>query len=85
MCYTPSWRTPMTSIDDEARPPPGQNTMTAKSSTGTAAENSSETESGETVREAFEKAIAGNPRFKEASKSGKAFVVTGAKWPSETS
>jgi hypothetical protein len=32
-----------------------------------------------TVRELFMKAISGNPRFKEAPKSGKGFVIVGAK------
>jgi hypothetical protein len=35
------------------------------------------TESSETLREAFMKAISGSPQFREASKSGKAFVIVG--------
>ena len=33
----------------------------------------------ETLREKFMKKIAKNPRFKEAEKSGKAFVIVGAR------
>jgi hypothetical protein len=36
-----------------------------------------EAESSETVREAFMKQIANDPRFREARKSGKAFVIVG--------
>ena len=56
--------------------------MAAKSPTGTAEENSSPPEEAdnETLREIFEKLIAGNPRFQEAEKCGRAFVV-GAKLP----
>jgi hypothetical protein len=36
-----------------------------------------QTASSETLREAFTKAISGKPRFQEAKKSGKAFVITG--------
>jgi hypothetical protein len=60
--------------------------MTAKSPTDTGAANSSapsrkkdRTENGETLPEAFMKAISGNPQFQEAQKSGKAFVIGGAK------
>ena len=57
--------------------------MSTKSPTDTAAENSSPTEeeSSETLREAFMKAISGNPQFREAKKSGRAFVNGGAKPP----
>jgi hypothetical protein len=58
--------------------------MTAKSPTGTGAANSSapsqtkdRTENSETLPEAFMKAISGNPRFQEAKKSGKAFIIGG--------
>jgi hypothetical protein len=57
-------------------------TAKAKSPTSTAAENSSaptEEADNETLREAFMKQISGDPRFKEAKKSGKAYVVIGAK------
>jgi hypothetical protein len=56
-----------------------------------AAENSSvtpreedQTESSETMREAFMKAISGNPRFIPAKPSGKAFVIGGAKPPKQS-
>jgi hypothetical protein len=38
-----------------------------------------QTASSETLREAFTKAIAGNPRFQEAKKSGKALVIAGSR------
>ncbi len=37
------------------------------------------TKTGKTVHEAFMKAISGNPRFRPAKPSGKAFVIGGAK------
>jgi hypothetical protein len=44
----------------------------------TAEENSSPTEeASETLREKFMKEISGDPRFKEAKQSGKAFVIGG--------
>jgi hypothetical protein len=52
--------------------------MTAQPPTGTAAENSSPTEeASETLREAFMKQISGDPQFREARKSGKAYVIAG--------
>jgi hypothetical protein len=56
--------------------------MTAKSPTSTAAESSSaptDEDNSATLREIFEKLISGDPRFKEAEKSGEAFVIGGAK------
>jgi hypothetical protein len=38
----------------------------------------------ETVHELFMKKISGNPRFRAAKKSGKGFVIGGAKPPSKT-
>jgi hypothetical protein len=55
--------------------------MAAKSPTGPAEENSSaptEEDNSATLREAFTKAISGNPQFQEARKPGRAFVI-GAK------
>lgn len=54
--------------------------MAAKSPTGTAAENSSpnDEDNSETLREAFMKQISGDPQFREAKKSGKAYVIGGA-------
>jgi hypothetical protein len=59
---------------------PAVNFMAAQSPTGTAEENSSastEEDNSETLLEAFTKAISGNPQFKEARKSGKAYVIAG--------
>jgi len=60
--------------------------MAAKSNTDTGAESSSATppteeatETGETVHEAFMKAISGNPRFRPAKPSGTAFVIGAAR------
>jgi hypothetical protein len=55
----------------------------AQSPTSTTAENSSApTEAAdETLIEVFMKEISGNPRFQEAEKSGKAFVIGGTKLP----
>ena len=49
----------------------------------TAEENSAPTEedSGETLCEKFEKLISGDPRFQEAKKSGRAYVIGGSKLP----
>jgi hypothetical protein len=51
----------------------------------TAEENSSPTEEAdsETLLEAFTKAVSGNPRFQEAKKSGRAYVI-GAKPSAKT-
>jgi hypothetical protein len=49
----------------------------------TAEENTSPTEedNSETLRERFMKQISGDPQFQEAEKSGKAYVIGGAKLP----
>jgi hypothetical protein len=52
--------------------------MTAQSPTTTAEENSPTEAADETLLEAFEKIISGDPRFQEAKKSGRAFVIGGA-------
>lgn len=53
---------------------------TPKLNADKAAPNSMEpTENSETVREAFMKAISGNPRFVPAKPFGKAFVILGTK------
>ena len=55
----------------------------AQSPTSTTAEDPSPTEAAdETLIEAFMKVISGNRQFKEARKSGKAFVI-GAKPPNK--
>ena len=57
------------------------NAMTAKSPyrefVAATSPTPDQTESSETLREAFMKRISGNPRFQEAKESGKAFVITG--------
>jgi hypothetical protein len=65
--------------------------MAAKSPSDTDAANSSATsptleatESSETVVEAFMKRISGNPRFREARKSGRAFVIAGQRPSKQT-
>jgi hypothetical protein len=62
--------------------------MTQKSVAGPAKPTSSApqkkttpTASKGTAREAFMKELSQNPRFKEAGKSGEAFVIVGAKKP----
>lgn len=64
---------------------PSGELMAAQSPTGTAAaENPSAPtaeDSSETLLEAFTKLISGNPQFREAKKSGEAYVIGGAKLP----
>jgi hypothetical protein len=43
-----------------------------------------EGEGTETLREAFVKAVAGKPRFKESSKAGRVVVIVGHPPPSRT-
>jgi hypothetical protein len=60
----------------------GRSMMAAKSSTDRDAATPSPTEedqSGETLCEAFTRLTSGNPQFREAKKSGKAFVIVGAR------
>jgi hypothetical protein len=55
--------------------------MATKSPTDTAEETPNDEDNSETLREAFMKQISGDPRFKEAKKSGEAYVIGGAKLP----
>lgn len=60
----------------------GRSVMAAKSSTDRDAATPSPTEedqSGETLCEAFTRLTSGNPQFREAKKSAKAFVIVGAR------